>query len=333
MMTRTSRWDPRHLLRAALRSNGEKPTGREPEPPAQPALDAGEPAGAPLCPAEERQSPPAETGTGEAAFVECFHQLIDGQPCEDPDAWRSQMPASTPYSRANSNQRREPNPDFHGIGHRSRLRERLIEGGADALADYEVLEFLLFGAFQRGDTKPLAKKLIKRFGSLTAVLNADPSALRQVPGVGTATIGVIMIAAVTAKRMARAQVRERPVLNNWGAVIEYVSLDMAHLTRERVRVLYLDHHKRLVRDEHISEGTINEAQVHPREVIHHALDAGATGLILVHNHPSGSLEPSKADVQITNRIAEAGRLMNVEVIDHLIVGSEGHVSMKERGLI
>lgn len=193
-----------------------------------------------------------------------------------------------------SPKRREPDPNSHGIGHRSRLRARLIEGGADALADYEVLEFLLFGARQRGDTKPLAKKLIAKFGSLPAVINADPVALKQVPGIGDASVGVIKIAAVAARRMARAEVRERPVLGSWQALIDYLAIDMAHLTRERVRVLYLDTKNRLVKDEHLGDGTVDEAQVHPREVIHRALDVGASALILVHNHPSGSPEPSRA---------------------------------------
>ena len=224
-------------------------------------------------------------------------------------------------------------PNFHGYGHRQRLRDRLIEGGADALADYEVLEFILFGGQRRGDTKPLAKALIKRFGSLQGVLNAEPTALATVEGVGDQAIGVIKITAVAARRMVRAEVKERPILSSWSALIDYLALDMAHLTRERVRVLYLDNKNRLVKDEHLSEGTIDEASVHPREVIHHALDCGATALILVHNHPSGSPEPSRADIQLTHRIAEAGRLMGVKVHDHVIVGREGHVSLRAKGLI
>jgi len=262
--------------------------------------------------------------------------LQDEREDEDPDAWRSKVrEEQVPFRHAETSfgPPREPSPDFHGIGHRERLRDRLIEGGSDALADYEVLEFVLFGARRKGDTKPLAKALIKRFGSLPAVLNADPSALMQVPGIGRHSVGVIKIAAVAAKRMARAQVREQPVLGSWSALIDYLAIDMAHLTRERVRVLYLDSKNRLVKDEHISEGTIDEASVHPREVIHHALDSGASGLILVHNHPSGSPEPGKADIQLTHRVAEAGRLVGVTLHDHVIVGSEGHVSLRSRGLI
>lgn len=260
---------------------------------------------------------------------------------EDPDAWRSRVaeaPAPFPSRgawgpRTEGRGAREPDPTFTGWGHRGRLRAKLIEGGVDALADYEVLEFILFGGQRRGDTKPMAKDLIKRFGSLAGVLNADPTALMTMRGVTDQHVGVIKITQVAARRMAKAEVRERPILSSWNALIEYLALDMAHLTRERVRVLYLDNKNWLVKDEHISEGTIAEASVHPREVIHHALDCGATGLILVHNHPSGSPEPSRADVQLTHRIAEAGRLMEIKVHDHVIVGREGHVSLRARGLI
>jgi DNA repair protein RadC len=270
---------------------------------------------------------------------------------EDPDAWRSSLPEEPPRRPSSFRERREPasfgrrggahpsgdqreaDSSFHGIGHRERVRDRLIEGGTDALADYEVLEFILFGGQRRGDTKPLAKTLIKRFGSLAGVLNADPTALFTVEGVTKQAVGVIKITQVAARRIAKAELRERPLLSSWNALIDYLSLDMAHLTRERVRVLYLDAKNRLVKDEHISEGTIDEASVHPREVIHHALDCGAAALILVHNHPSGSPEPSRADIELTHRIAEAGRLVGITVHDHVIVGKEGHVSLRAKGLI
>ncbi len=260
---------------------------------------------------------------------------------ENPAAWSGRLPLETSGALApdpaphagKAPLKREPAADFHGTGHRERLRDRLIEGGAEALADYEVLEFLLFGARRTGDTKPLAKALIKRFGSLPAVLNASPDALMQVSGIGRQSVGVIMIATAAARRMARAQVRDQPLLSSWNALIDYLAIDMAHLTRERVRVLYLDSKNRLIKDEHISEGTIDEASVHPREVIHHALDSGASALILVHNHPSGNPEPSRADIQLTHRIAEAGRLVGITVHDHVIVGKEGHVSLRARGLM
>lgn len=220
-----------------------------------------------------------------------------------------------------------------GIGHRERLRERLLTGGDEALADYEVLEFLLFGARTRGDTKPLAKALLARFGTLAGVLNADPGALRQVKGIGETSIGTLKITALAARRMARSTVSEKPVISSWRSLLDYLSIDMAHLTVERVRVLYLNTKNRLLLDHHVGDGTLDEAAVHPREVIRRALDVGASSLILVHNHPSGSPEPSRADIQLTNRIAEAGRLLGVTVLDHVIVGREGQVSLKARGVI
>ncbi len=224
-------------------------------------------------------------------------------------------------------------PDHDGEGHRARLRERLLNGGAEALADYEVLEYLLFGARARGDTKPLAKQLLARFGSLAAVLDAEPGALRQVKGVGDAAVGALKVAALAARRMARSEVRQKPVLGSWQALLDYLAIDMAHLKQERVRVLYLDTRNRLVSDHVASEGTVDEAAIHPREVIRRGLDLGASALILVHNHPSGNPEPSRADIQITQRIAEAGRHLGITVHDHVIIGREGHVSLRSKGLI
>jgi DNA repair protein RadC len=220
-----------------------------------------------------------------------------------------------------------------GAGHRARLRQRLLEGGPEALADYEVLEYLLFGAQARGNTKPLAKELLRRFDSLAGVLDAEPGALRRVKGVSDASIGALKIAALAARRMARSEVRQKPVLGSWQALLDYLAIDMTHRTVEHVRVLYLDTRNRLIDDHHASHGTIDEAPIYPREVIRRAFDIGASALILVHNHPSGNPEPSRADIQITQRIIEAGRHLGITVHDHVIVGREGHVSLRSKGLI
>ena len=218
-------------------------------------------------------------------------------------------------------------------GHRARLRPRLLDGGAEALADYEVLEYLLFAARPRGDTKPTAKALIARFGSLAGVLNADHHALAEVEGMGEVSAAALKAVALAARRMARGEVTQKPVLGSWQALLDYLTIDMAHLTVERVRVLYLDTRNRLILDYQAQEGTIDEAAIHPREVVKKALEVGASAMILVHNHPSGNPEPSRADIQITQRIAEAGRLLGITVHDHVIVGREGHVSLKAKGLI
>ena len=220
-----------------------------------------------------------------------------------------------------------------GAGHRQRLRRRLLSGGADALADYELLEFLLFSAIRQGDTKPIAKALIARFGSFSNVLNADPHALSQVKGLGESSAAALYAVALAARRMARGVVEQQPVLGSWQALLDYLAIDMSHLKHERVRVLYLDTRNRLILDHLAAEGSIDEAAIHPREVIRKAFDIGATALILVHNHPSGDPEPSRADIAITSRIAEAGRLLGVTVHDHVIVGRGAHVSLRAKGLL
>jgi DNA repair protein RadC len=224
-------------------------------------------------------------------------------------------------------------PPHGGAGHRARLRERLLSGGPEALADYEVLEYLLFGARARGDTKPLAKELLVRFGSLSGVLEASPGALMQVKGISEASVGALKIAALAARRMARSEIRQKPVLGSWQALLDYLAIDMANLTVERVRVLYLNARNQLILDHELGDGTVDEAAIYPREVIRRGLDIGATALILVHNHPRGDPEPSRADIQITNRIAEAGRLLGIVVHDNLMVGLDRHVSLRAKGLI
>ena len=227
----------------------------------------------------------------------------------------------------------KPPARHDGAGHRARLRERLLAGGAEALADYEVLEYLLFAANPRGNTKPLAKALLARFGSLAGVLNAEAGALKQEKGISDAGVGALKIAALAARRMARSEVCQQPVLGSWQALLDYLAIDMAHLTHERVRILYLDTKNRLVLDHHAGEGTVDEAAIHPREVIKRGLEIGATAMILVHNHPSGNPEPSRADIEITRRIMEAGRHVGLTVHDHVIVGREGHASLRAKGLI
>lgn len=173
-----------------------------------------------------------------------------------------------------------------GTGHRSRLRARLLGGGAEALADHEVIEYLLMTAVPRKDMKPVAKSLLARFGNLAGVLNADPAALAQHPGMGETSAAALKIVALATRRLARTALQEQPVLGSWDALIEYLTIDMAHLNHERVRVLYLDIRNRLILDHLVGDGSIDEAAIHPREVVRKALDLGASALIMVHNHPT-----------------------------------------------
>ncbi|MFN3425501.1 MAG: RadC family protein [Novosphingobium meiothermophilum] len=218
-------------------------------------------------------------------------------------------------------------------GHRARLRKRLMTGGEDALADHELIEYLLIVARPRIDTKPIARSLIQRFGSLAGVLTADPQTLALHPGMGESSAAALRIVALAARRLARTSVREQPILSNWQALLDYLHIDMAHLNVERVRVLYLNTQNMLILDHLVSEGTLDESPIYTREVVKKGLDVGAAAMILVHNHPSGSPQPSRADIQITQKIMEAAHLMGMTVHDHIVIGREGHTSLKAQGLI
>ncbi len=201
------------------------------------------------------------------------------------------------------------------------------------MADYELLEYLLFAGIRQGDTKPVAKALIAHFGSFAAVMEAEAAALQQVKGMGEASAAALKSVALAARRMARGKVQNLPVLGSWQSLLDYLAIDMGNLNHERVRVLYLNTQNRLILDHIAQEGSIDEAAIHPREVIRKGLDIGATALILVHNHPSGNPEPSRADIAITNRITEAGRHLGITVHDHVIVGGDRHVSLRAKGLL
>ncbi|TWH88406.1 RadC family protein [Novosphingobium taihuense] len=218
-------------------------------------------------------------------------------------------------------------------GHRARLRRRLMAGGDDALADHEVIEYLLMVARPRIDTKPIARSLIQRFGSLAGVLNADPQALAMHPNMGETSAAALRIVALSARRLAKTVVREQPVLSNWQALLDYLHIDMAHLNVERVRVLYLNTQNMLILDHLVGDGTLDESPIYTREVVKKGLDVGAAAMILVHNHPSGSPKPSRADIQVTQKITEAARLMGMSVHDHIVIGREGYTSLKSQGLI
>ena len=226
----------------------------------------------------------------------------------------------------------DPPPDDHA-GHRARLRRRLFEGRGDALLDHELIEYLLAMAIPRRDTKPLAWALLREFGGIGGALTADSDALSRVPGMGETSIAALKIAHAAAIRLLRDTVTERPVLANWQALLDYLRADMVHHAIERFRVLHLKTRNMLIRDEVMSEGSIDQAAVHVREVIRRALELGSASIILVHNHPSGDPAPSRADIQITRQIEEAGKRLGIAVHDHLVLGANGHVSLRAQGLI
>ena len=223
--------------------------------------------------------------------------------------------------------------EHDGAGHRARLRRRLFEGGPDALLDHELVEYLLALALPRRDTKSLAKKLIREFGGFGALLSADAEAIARIGHISEGAAAALKIAQASALRLLQDKVKERPVLGSWQALLDYLHADMAHNPVERVRVLFLNSKNMLIRDEPMSEGSIDEAAVYIREIVRRALDYKATAIILVHNHPSGDPQPSSQDIRLTKEVVEACRHLKIAVHDHVIIGARGHSSLRAMGLI
>jgi DNA repair protein RadC len=221
----------------------------------------------------------------------------------------------------------------HYLGHRDRLRERFSSAGHNALPDYELLELLLFRLIPRSDTKPVAKALLARFGTLAEVLGAPEHLLQEVRGIGPAVALDLKIIAAAAHRMLRSDLKTKQVLSSWMQVIDYCRAAMAFEEREQFRILFLDKKNALIADEVQQTGTVDHTPVYPREVVKRALDLSATAIILVHNHPSGDPTPSRADIDMTKEIVEAGKRLGIVVHDHIIIGRKGHASMKGLMLI
>lgn len=224
-----------------------------------------------------------------------------------------------------------PTPHYHG--HRDRLRDRFTEAGADALADYEILELLLFSAIPRADTKPIAKALLDRFGNLPGVLAAPPERLREVTGIGESAATFLKTVHAATVRAMRADLKDRPLLNSWDKLTDYCRAAMGQDAVESFRVLFLDARNALIRDELQNRGTVSETAAYPREVIKRALELSASAVILVHNHPSGDPTPSMADVQLTKTIVAAGKPLGVAVHDHLVVGRHRVASFRSLGFL
>jgi DNA repair protein RadC len=218
----------------------------------------------------------------------------------------------------------------HYYGHRRRLRERMIAAGAESLPDYELLEMLLFAANPQGDVKPTAKALLANFGGFGEVLSADPDALSEA-GLGLAGIAAIKSVREAALRLMRLELQERPIVGSWDKLIDYCNAQVAHNKVEEFHVLFLDRKNVLIKHERQQRGTIDHTPVYPREVVKRALDLGASALILVHNHPSGDPTPSKADIAVTQDIKKAAAALGVILHDHIIIGRNGHTSLRDLG--
>jgi DNA repair protein RadC len=221
----------------------------------------------------------------------------------------------------------------HYAGHRERLRRRFLDGGADALPDYELLELVLFAAIPRRDVKPLAKTLLARFGSFAEVMAAPPSRLLEIDGVGEGVIAQLKIIEAAAVRLSKTRVLHRPALSSWQALLDYCSVTMARAEREEFRVLFLDRKNTLIADEVQMRGTVDHTPVYPREVLKRALELSASAIILVHNHPSGDPTPSRADIDMTREIMAAAKPLRITVHDHLVIARSGHTSFKSAGLL
>jgi len=227
-----------------------------------------------------------------------------------------------------------PAPPPGHLGHRARMRQRLLTAGGEALLDHELIEMLLFQALPRRDTKAIAHELCRRFGSFAAAISAPVPALAQVPGLGDAGIAALKTVQVAALRLARAEAERQPhLLNAWDRLIDYLNAALARERVEQFRVLFLDSKNRLLADEILGQGTVNHTPVYPREVVKRALELGATALILVHNHPSGDPTPSRADLEMTAEVKAACGLLGIALHDHVVIGNGRHVSLRREGLL
>lgn len=222
-------------------------------------------------------------------------------------------------------------PHYHG--HRDRLRARFLQVGGDALPDYELLELVLFRLIPRRDVKPIAKELLKRFGTFAEVLAAPPARLVEVDGIGENVVTDLKVVEAAARRLVKGDVAKRQVLSSWTSVIDYCRAAMAFMDREQFRLLFLDKRNGLIADEVQQSGTVDHTPVYPREVVKRALELSASALILVHNHPSGDPTPSPADIKMTREIIEVAKPLGITVHDHIIVGREGHASLRGLKLI
>ena len=228
--------------------------------------------------------------------------------------------------------KRPPSP-VTAEGHRARMRARLLTAGPDAVADHELLEMVLFLALPRRDTKPIARALLTRFGSFAGAISAPLPDLRSVEGLGDAGSAALKLVQAAGQRLLRAELAERPVLNDWDKLMDYLGAMLSRERTEQFRVLYLDGRNRLLADEAQSRGTVNHTPVYPREVVKRALELHATALILVHNHPSGDPAPSPDDVAMTRLVQQAAQALSVVLHDHVIIGNGAWFSFRKQGLL
>lgn len=221
----------------------------------------------------------------------------------------------------------------HYVGHRERLREKLLVRGDDSLADYELLELILMMALPRIDVKPLAKTLLARFKNFAGVLNASPEELMSVKGIKETIAATLKIIPAACVRMTKVEIIDTPVFNSWSKIQDYCFLKLAHKKNERFHILFLNIKLHLIADEEHQHGTVNHTPVYPREILSRALALNASSLILVHNHPSGDSKPSEGDIKITDELRKILKMSDISIYDHLIIGRQGIYSFRRHGLL
>lgn len=225
------------------------------------------------------------------------------------------------------------NEEHHYVGHRQRIKDKLLDGLQIEFADYELLEMLLFFSIPRKDVKPLAKELLKRFGSLCALIQSDKSKLLSVEQVNENVCVTLYLIRELINRVLRQRIVNTPVISSWSALLEYLKYTMGDLKTEQLRVIFLNKKNILIAEEVLITGTIDQIPVYPREVVKRALFHEAGSIILVHNHPSGSSKPSKPDIALTEKIVQACNLINITVHDHVIITNNDYYSFKSNMLL
>ncbi|HXM00353.1 MAG TPA: DNA repair protein RadC [Rhizomicrobium sp.] len=243
------------------------------------------------------------------------------------------MPKASPPEPEIADVARAFEPAPHYLDHRQRLRARFVEGGAEAMPDYELMELVLSAAIPRRDVKPLAKELLRRFGGFADVIAAPRERLLEVEGIGEGVVTQLKIVQAAALRLAKTRLLGSPALSSWAALLDYCAAAMARSPQEEFRVLFLDRKNVLIADEVQTHGTVDHTPVYPREIVKRALELAASAVILVHNHPSGDPTPSRADIEMTREVAEAAKTLRIAVHDHVVVGRGGTVSFKALGLL
>ncbi len=232
---------------------------------------------------------------------------------------------------AQQEEKKSDQPHYHE--HRKRLRARVLSDMGQNMADYEILELLLCQTIPRRDVKPIAKDLLRRFGSLGDVLAADPKALSSAPGLGDAAVVGLKVVQQAALRLLKHDMESGHVLSSWQAVIDYCQASMGREKIEQFRLLFLNNRNRLIADEIQQRGTIDHTPLYPREVVKRALELGASAVIMVHNHPSGDPTPSKADIHMTREVRDALSKIGISLHDHLIIGKGDFTSLKTNGFL